>query len=78
MLLEVLMASLILSVLGLGVPLFTQMIVDRVLVHRSIGLLNMLLIGMLILSVFQALMQTVRQGLLVHLPTCVSASATLL
>lgn len=69
MLLEVLMASLILSVLGLGVPLFTQMIVDRVLVHRSIGLLNMLLIGMLILSVFQALMQTVRQGLLVHLST---------
>ena len=69
MLIEVLIASLILSVLGLGVPLFTQMIVDRVLVHRSLGLLNMLLIGMLILSLFQALMQTVRQGLLVHLST---------
>ena len=69
MLIEVLIASLILSVLGLGVPLFTQMIVDRVLVHRSLGLLNMLLIGMLILSLFQALMQTIRQGLLVHLST---------
>jgi len=63
---EVLVASLLLSILGLGVPVFTQMIVDRVLVSQSPGLLNMLLIAMLLIAGFQAALTTVRRVLLVH------------
>ena len=64
---EVLVASFILSVLGLGIPMFTQMVIDRVLVHRSLDLLNMLLIGMAVVTVFQALIASVRRLILVHI-----------
>jgi ATP-binding cassette subfamily B protein len=64
---EVLAASLILSLFGLAMPLFTQMIVDRVLVSRSASLLNMLLGGMLIVIVFRALMTAIRRLLLIHI-----------
>jgi len=66
---EVLAASALLSLLGLGLPMFTQTVVDRVLVNRSADLLNMLLVGMLLLTVFQALIRSVRQLLLVHIST---------
>jgi len=63
---EVFAASLLLSILGLGIPMFTQMVIDRVLVNRSVDLLNMLLGGMLLVAVFQAMIKSVRQLLLVH------------
>ena len=69
MLLEVLAASILLSGLGLGIPLFTQAVVDRVLVNRSVDLLNMLLVAMLGVSVFQAAIRTTRQLILIHLST---------
>jgi ATP-binding cassette subfamily B protein len=68
-LLEVLGASLVLSVLGLGIPIFTQVVIDRVLVNHSVDLLNMLLFGMLVVAVFQAAIRAVRQLILVHLST---------
>lgn len=64
---EVLVASFILSVLGLGIPMFTQMVIDRALVHRSVDLLTMLLIGMAVVTVFQALIASVRRLILVHI-----------
>jgi ATP-binding cassette subfamily B protein len=69
LLLEVLGASLFLSLLGLGIPIFTQVVVDRVLVDHSVGLLNVLLLGMLVVSLFQAAVRTVRQLILVHVST---------
>jgi ATP-binding cassette subfamily B protein len=69
MICEVLAASALLSLLGLGLPLFTQLVVDRVLVNRSADLLNMLLVGVLLLTVFQALVRSVRQLLIVHIST---------
>jgi len=66
---EVLAASLVLNLLGLGIPLFTQTVVDRVLVRRSVDLLNLMLGGMLLVAIFQAIISAVRRVLLVHIST---------
>jgi ATP-binding cassette subfamily B protein len=63
---EIFVASLVLQIFGLATPIFTQIIVDRVLVHESVSLLNVLLLGMLFIAVFQALTVALRQYLLVH------------
>jgi ATP-binding cassette subfamily B protein len=64
-LLEVLGCSIILQVLGLATPLFTQAIVDRVIVHRDLSMLNLMLGGMVAVVVFQLLTSALRQYLLV-------------
>ncbi len=65
---EAMGASVILTILGLGTPLFTQMIIDRVLVNPgSLDFLNMLLIGMILIAVFRSLIDAVRSFLLVHI-----------
>lgn len=53
---EVLLASLLIQLFGLAVPLFTQNIVDRVLVQQNLQLLNMLLLGMVVVALFQAVL----------------------
>lgn len=50
---EILLASLLLNLFGLASPIFTQTIVDRVLVHQDRDLLNLMLIGMAVVAVFQ-------------------------
>jgi len=44
-LLEIFLASLLLNVFGLATPLFTQNVVDRVLVHQNTSMLNIMLIA---------------------------------
>jgi ATP-binding cassette subfamily B protein len=67
--LEVFGASLLLNILGLGLPLFTQVVLDRVIVHGSLDLLNVLLAGMLAVAVFQAATTAIRRLLLIHIST---------
>ncbi len=50
---EILLASLVLSLFGLASPIFTQTIVDQVLVHQDRDLLNLMLIGMVVIALFQ-------------------------
>lgn len=50
---EILLASLLLNLFGLASPIFTQTVVDRVLVHQDRDLLNLMLIGMGVVAVFQ-------------------------
>ena len=52
-LLEIFLASLLLNIFGLATPLFTQNVVDRVLVHQNTSMLNIMLIGMLIVLIFR-------------------------
>ncbi|MBK8977411.1 MAG: peptidase domain-containing ABC transporter [Planctomycetes bacterium] len=73
MLAEVLLASLLLSALGLGTPLALQLVVDRVLVDGSLGFLDMLLVALLLVAGFTAALRSVRQLLLVHVSTQVDA-----
>ena len=70
---EVLAASLVLSILGLGIPLFTQMVIDRVLVNRTVDLLNMMFAGMIAIALFRAAINVVRRLLLVHVSTRANA-----
>ena len=66
LLFEIFLASLVLQLFGLATPIFTQVIVDRALVSRSVSLLNTMLIGMLIVAVFQTATTALRYYLLVH------------
>jgi subfamily B ATP-binding cassette protein HlyB/CyaB len=63
---EIFIASLLLNIFGLATPIFTQNIVDKVLMHRNISMLNIMLIGMLIVLVFRILTMIVRQYLIIH------------
>ncbi|NLB94643.1 MAG: cyclic nucleotide-binding domain-containing protein [Armatimonadetes bacterium] len=66
LLLEIFLASLVLQLFGLATPIFTQVIVDKVLVHQSVSMLNLMLAGMLLIALFQTATMGVRQYLLVH------------
>jgi len=65
-LLEIFLASLVLQLFGLASPIFTQVIVDKVLVHKNVSMLNLMLVGMLIIAVFQTATTALRYYLLVH------------
>jgi len=65
-LVQVLGVSLVLQILGLLAPLFTQTIIDRVLVHHSVSTLNVLIIGMIFVALFQNWMQALRSYLFVN------------
>ncbi len=64
---EIFLCSLVINILGLASPVFTQTIVDQVLVHASVPMLNLLLVGMLLVAFFQILTSALRQYLLVHM-----------
>ncbi|HIK04342.1 MAG TPA: peptidase domain-containing ABC transporter [Trichormus sp. M33_DOE_039] len=64
--LEVFVASLFIQIFGLITPLFTQLILDRVVVQRSELTLTAVGIGLLIFSVFRVAMMGLRQYLLDH------------
>ena len=53
-------ASFMLSALMIALPIFTQLMIDRVLVHRSMETLWVLSIGMLLIVAFEALFSYLR------------------
>ena len=57
---NVLVISFLLQLLGLASPFFTQVIIDKVLVHRSAGALDILILGMILTAVFQNWMTALR------------------
>jgi ATP-binding cassette, subfamily B, bacterial HlyB/CyaB len=63
---DVLIASLFIQLLALGTPLFTQVVIDKVVVHRTQSTLIVIAIGMGIFAVFSALLSWVRQYLVLH------------
>ncbi|MGB8598823.1 MAG: peptidase domain-containing ABC transporter [Burkholderiales bacterium] len=63
---DVLIASFIIQLLALGTPLFTQVIIDKVIVHRTQSTLIVIGIGLAVFMVFSALLSWVRQYLILH------------
>ncbi|MCK5296416.1 MAG: peptidase domain-containing ABC transporter [Alphaproteobacteria bacterium] len=63
---EAILAALIINILGLASPLFIQTIVDTVVVHHDVSLLNMMLSGMVLVSVFSTLTSISQSLLLAH------------
>ena len=64
--LEVFIASVFIQIFGLVTPLFTQLILDRVVVQRSELTLTAVGIGLLIFNLFRVAMTGLRQYLLDH------------
>jgi len=63
---DVLIASLIIQLLALGTPLFTQVIIDKVVVHHTQSTLIVIGIGLAVFMIFSALLSWVRQYLILH------------
>ncbi|MGF1612411.1 MAG: peptidase domain-containing ABC transporter [Gammaproteobacteria bacterium] len=63
---EAMIAALTINLLGLASPLFVQTIVDKVVVHHDVTLLNMMLVGMVLVSVFSTLSSISQSLLLAH------------
>jgi len=63
---DVLTASLIIQLVALATPLFTQVIIDKVVVHRTESTLIVIAIGLAVFMIFSALLTWVRQYLVLH------------
>jgi subfamily B ATP-binding cassette protein HlyB/CyaB len=63
---DVLAASLALQLVGLATPLFTQAVIDKVVVHQTESTLVAVAVGMVLSIVFSALFTWVRQYLVLH------------
>lgn len=63
---EILVAAFVIQLFGLVTPLFTQVIIDKVLMHKSLSTLHVLAAGMLILIVFEAILSVLKAQLMAH------------
>ena len=63
---EVLAASLFLQLFALISPLMFQVVIDKVLVHHSLGTLDVLMIGMLVVVLFEAVLGGLRTYTFAH------------
>ncbi len=63
---EVLLSSFVLQLFALLTPLFTQVVIDKVLVHKGFTTLHVLAIGMVALALFDALLSGLRTYLFSH------------
>jgi ATP-binding cassette, subfamily B, bacterial HlyB/CyaB len=63
---EVLIASFFLQLFALLTPLFTQVVIDKVLVHKGFTTLHVLAVGMITLAVFDAMLGGLRTYLFSH------------
>ncbi|MEH2024423.1 peptidase domain-containing ABC transporter [Nostoc sp.] len=65
-LVEIFIASVVIQLFGLVTPIFTQLLLDRVLVQRSVPTLNAIGLGMIVFGLFSVAVNGVRQYLLFH------------
>ena len=63
---EVLVASFFLQLFALLTPLFTQVVIDKVLVHKGFTTLHVLAVGMIALALFDAVLGGLRTYLFSH------------
>jgi len=62
----VLVASFFLQVFALVSPLFFQVVIDKVLVHRSMSTLDVLIIGLVAIGLFESVLAILRTYLFAH------------
>ncbi|MFT6926263.1 MAG: ATP-binding cassette subfamily B protein RtxB [Psychromonas sp.] len=63
---EVLVLSLFLQLLALILPLFFQVVMDKVLVHNALSTLDVLVVVLLVVGVFEVITKGLREYLFVH------------
>ncbi|MBE0613462.1 MAG: peptidase domain-containing ABC transporter [Burkholderiales bacterium] len=70
---DVLLASLAIQLIALATPLFTQVVLDKVVVHQALNTLTVIGIALGVFLVFNAGMSWIRQYLVLHTGTRVDA-----
>jgi ATP-binding cassette, subfamily B, bacterial HlyB/CyaB len=63
---EVLVASFFLQLFALVSPLFFQVVIDKVLVHRALSTLDVLVVGLVAISMFETILGILRTYLFAH------------
>src|SRR5215813_8178243 len=63
---EVLVASFFLQLFALVSPLFFQVVIDKVLVHRALSTLDVLVVGLVAISSFETILGILRTYLFAH------------
>ncbi|AIZ79935.1 type I secretion system permease/ATPase [Actinobacillus equuli subsp. equuli] len=63
---EVLLISVALQIFALVSPLFFQVVMDKVLVHQSFSTLNVVAIGLMVVSIFEILLGGIRTFIFSH------------
>jgi subfamily B ATP-binding cassette protein HlyB/CyaB len=63
---EVLVASFFLQLFSLVSPLFFQVVIDKVLVSRTLGTLDVIMIGLVSIAVFETILSILRTYLFAH------------
>src|SRR5216684_1081810 len=63
---RVLVASFFLQLFALVSPLFFQVVIDKVLVHRSLSTLDVLVLGLIAISLFETVLGILRTYLFAH------------
>lgn len=63
---EVLIGAFTLQILGLGAPLVTQVIVDKVIMHKSFSTLSVLMIGLILIALFEMLLGMAKNYVFSH------------
>ena len=64
---QVIVASLLIQLFGLATPLFTQIILDQVVVNNSLTMLHVFALGMLFFGISEVILSGTRQYLLSYL-----------
>lgn len=70
---EVLLASFVIQLFGLVTPLFTQVILDKVLVHHSLSTLDVLGIAFVVVTIFDFLLNLMRNYVFVDTTSKIDA-----
>ena len=63
---EILVVSFFLQLIGLVTPLFFQVVMDKVLVHRGLTTLDVIVVGLLFFSIFESLLSGLRTYVFSH------------
>lgn len=63
---EVLLASFFIQVFALITPLFFQVVIDKVLVHKGLTTLDVLVFGLIVISIFDVVLNALRTYLFSH------------
>ena len=63
---DVLLASFFIQLLALATPLFFQVIIDKVLVHKGMNTLDVLVFGLIVVSIFEVVLGGLRTYLFSH------------
>ena len=63
---EVLLVSFALQLFALATPLFFQVVMDKVLVHRGLTTLDVIAVGLLVVSIFEVVLSVLRSYVFSH------------